>query len=70
MNEKYEKEQRLYDAYYQKMMAIENERESIERRKRELDEKEDALQREQQSTYEQEEIIREELRKKKELLDC
>lgn len=70
MNEKYEKEQRLYDAYYQKMMAIENERESIERRKRELDEKENALQREQQSTYEQEEIIREELRKKKELLDC
>ena len=37
MNEKYEKEQRLYDAYYQKMMSIENERESIERRKRELD---------------------------------
>ena len=122
MNEKCEKEQRIYDAYYQKMAAIEIERESIERRKRELDadrydfedvyrqmhdifksiagccddehfireleecsdefhdlrnkvdreldEKEDDLQREEQSTYEQEEIIREELRKKKELLNC
>lgn len=122
MIEKDKKEQRLYDDYYQKMTAVENQRESIERRKRELDsdrydfenvyvqmhdifkgiaaccdeehfireleecsdefhdlrnkvdneldEKEDALQREQKGTYEQEEIIREDLRKKKALLDC
>lgn len=122
MNERDEKEQRLYDDYYQKMTAIENQREVLERRKRELDsdrydfedvyaqmhdifkgiaaccddepfireleecsdefhnlrnkvdneldEKEDALQREQQETYKQEEIIRENLREKKALLDC
>lgn len=122
MIEKDKKEQRLYDDYYQKMTAVENQRESIECRKRELDsdrydfedvyvqmhdifkgiaaccdeehfireleecsdefhdlrnkvdneldEKEDALQREQKGTYEQEEIIREDLRKKKALLDC
>lgn len=120
MNEQYDKEQRLYDDYYRKMTAIENERESIERRERELDaerydfedvyrqmhdifrnvsnccddeqfireleeysdefhdlrnkvdneleEKEDTLQRERRNTYEQEEILREEFRKKKKMI--